>query len=237
MKPAANHTCRSPRPAPASRLAVAAALLLALAAAAPAEEAPAPAASQPAPLKGEFLMLANETGMTPEQRAKLVETLRERDVAIQSFNAQNEARIRQLQKEMLSARETHNHESILSLSKEHQTLESARRGIADRYDQKIVGLMTREQARTWEGYKLSRALMKDLGRVSLTPEQNAAIRAKAEKTAEALTGADDRVRNKTRAELRKSIESEVLTQAQRDELGKSVEKRPTDAATEPTKSN
>ncbi|MCX5660508.1 MAG: hypothetical protein NTW19_12405 [Planctomycetota bacterium] len=220
----------------------AAAIALALAALGPlapahAEEAAAPASQPAAALKGDFLLLAEQTSMTAEQRAKLAETLHERETAIQAFNAQNEAKIRQLQKEMLAARETHNRESMLMLGKQHQSLEAARRDVADKYDKRIVGLMTKEQAQTWEGYKLSRALLRDLGKVNLSAEQGAAIRSRSEKTAAALVGTDDQSRNKIRAELRKSIESDVLTQAQRDELQKSVERRPaeTPAGGAPTK--
>ena len=145
--------------------------------------------------------MAKVCGLSQEQTDKIIAANKLRNEAAKEFNEANGARIKALQKEL-------------------KELQAKRRKIDADGLAAIMAVLTDEQRATWNQYQVIRVIQIKLARARITEDQLATINAEYVRLAVGVDLSNAKDRRSLTDKLLRHVQTEVLTDAQRQELRK-----------------
>jgi len=194
---------------------------------APASETPAKAKEAPPALAGENAVLAREAGLDEKQKRLLAETVAEANAAIKKWHEANRQAIDKANQALAAARLSGDPTAIQKALADARPLLEKRREIQEKFEKKIMAILTPEQEGRWLGYVLYRQLTGQAQALGLSDAQHKQTRSLCDEAgkklaalppAEKATEADARQAMTIQRGLVDRFIGEVLTEAQRAQL-------------------
>jgi hypothetical protein len=194
--------------------------------AAKAEAKPAEKGETPE-LTGEHAVMAREVNLTEKQKKQVAETVAEANEALAAWRQANLAKIESTNASLMKARQAGDREALREALADAQPLFRERHTIQQKYQKKIMDVLTDKQEVQWLGFVLWRTLTGQAKALDLTPEQSDQARALSDAAAKQLldlpdegeaTPADARAAQTIQKDLVDQFVQEVLTDTQRETL-------------------
>ena len=177
-------------------------------------------------IRGEYAMLANEAGLTDEQKAQLEAMLKEAKTAQAQAAQANKEKLAELKKKIADAKEAKNKVAMKAAAKEMKDLRGAAAKAKKALWAKVTAMLTPEQKVKWAGFKLYRSACGRLKKAKLTDDQKVAARKLCEATAKELgdlvlaqkTKENAKAIGQAIKKLQEKITADVLTAEQREAI-------------------
>jgi len=181
-------------------------------------------------LRGEYGIMASVLKFDDAQKAKLIEVVKANKTAEQEWAASADGqKMQELSKAYAEARKGDDKEKAKSLSTQLKALKESRAKLATAGKERVMAVLSDEQKTAWAAFGLQRTAMRRYKRLNLTEDQ---LKQVTELCAEAVknrpAGTDRKALAAANKKLMGDIAEKVLTDAQREELKKPVEKQPRD---------
>lgn len=180
-------------------------------------------------LAGEWAIMASELNLSEDQKAQLAAKVQDRDTKMKAWDAEHGTKLAEAKAAAKAAREAKDKDKAAAANKEVESLTEGQAKVKTEADAAIHAILTPAQAKTWEGFTLSRTTLGSLSKAKLTDAQKAEIRARAQKASDSVAGNDPKARMAAARALRDSVVAEVLTAEQRAEIAPAA-KHAADAA-------
>lgn len=182
--------------------------------------------AKPSALRGEYGIMASVLKFDDAQKAKLTEALEANKTAEREWAASADGqKMQELSKAYAEARKGDDKEKVKSLSAQLKTLKESRAKLAADGKERVMAVLNDEQKTAWAAFGLQRTAMRRYKRLNLTEDQ---LKQVTELCAESVksrpAGADRKDLAAADKKLMNDIAEKVLTDAQRKELKKPVEK-------------
>ena len=177
-------------------------------------------------IRGEYAMLANEAGLTDEQKAQLEAMLKEAKTAQAQAAQANKEKLAELKKKIADAKEAKNKVAMKAAAKEMKDLRGAAAKAKKEFWAKVMALLTPKQKLKWAAFKLYRSACRRLAKAKMTDDQKAAARKLCDATAKQLGDVvlAEKTRENAKAigqavkQLQQKITAEILTAEQREAI-------------------
>ncbi|MFO8013438.1 MAG: hypothetical protein R6X20_09050 [Phycisphaerae bacterium] len=194
-----------------------------------AETAEAPPAETPVSpeLTGEHAAMAREVNLTEAQQQQVIQIVSEANQALMQWRAMHKKQIDEANEALGKARRAGDRDALQRALAEAQPLFRKRFEIQQKYQQKVMDVLTDKQEVQWVGFVLWRTLTGQAEALDLTPEQSEQTRAMSNAAAkklvalsddEAATAADAQAAQTIQKNLVDEFVEQVLTDAQRKAL-------------------
>jgi len=180
-------------------------------------------------LRGQYAQMVRELGLDEAQQAKLAEFAKAKEQAMNAFQQENGEKMKEL-REVMKGEDKAKAEQA---EKDLKALMAKRGEIEKKHQDAILGILTPEQAKKWQGFQLFQLVMRRYKRLDLSEEQNAKVRELCGAVgADFAAQADKKAKGEMLGKLNKDIAEKVLNDEQRakmtahDEKGRDGGKKP-----------
>jgi ribulokinase len=167
----------------------------------------------------EYVKAAKEKGM--DIHAYLTEKAQALTATLKDWDTKNKEKIDKLVADQKAARQAKDKAALKQISADLATARSERVALEKAGRKEIMDLLTPEQQQAWTLYQLQNSVLKQFARAKLTDEQVAKIKdlcVAAQQEMAAVPADDAKGHAKVKAKLIKSVQEQVLTDAQREAM-------------------
>jgi len=189
-------------------------------------------------LTGRNATLAREAGLKPKQKKQLARTVAEAGQAMVKWQEENREAIQAANKALSAARQAGDREAMQQAMTDARPLMEARRAVRQKYEQKIMDLLTPTQEARWLGYVLYDQMVRQAEVLGMSEKQKTKTRALCDATGKKLaalppptetTPEDSQKAARLQQSMINQFVNEILTDDQREQLRPSGAAPPTGA--------
>lgn len=204
----------------------------------PAKDMKAPAKKEAggAKLTGHWAMVSKALNFDDATQAKLAEKTTGKSAALKAWEEQNKGELEKLEAAKKAAAETKDKAKIDAAEKPLKELREKRKALDDKWDDEILTVLTPAQRAQYAGYNAYTGAARHFGKVKLTDEQDAKLKAiYVAAGADFEKAADAKAKRALTESLQAKAEKEILTEEQRKAMSEPAPKKPEKPAPESKK--
>lgn len=166
-------------------------------------------------LRGQYAIMVKELGLDEAQQAKLTELVKAKEQAMNAFRQENGEKMKEL-REIMKGEDKAKAEQA---EKDLKALMAKGGEVEKKHNDAILGILTPEQTKKWQGFQLFQLVMRRYSRLDLTEEQKAKVREMCGAAgADFAAQADKKAKGEMLGKLNKDIAEKILNDEQRAKM-------------------
>lgn len=184
------------------------------------QKAPPAKTAKPAPLRGDYAVMAQELKLSDEQQDKIRDVVGERGAKISAWKKENASKLAEKKAAYNKALQDGDKDKAKESIGELRELSAELNTLYVDMNKAVMEVLTPPQRAAWQGILLNRALLKAVKDAEPTDEQKAKIKDLAVEATKALTAVDAQLDKAAQAKALEDAKAKVLTDEQRAKMEK-----------------